>query len=110
MAHELAFTRNGEARFAYNEGDGLPWHRLGKAVAASQADAETMLRESKTDFFVSTVKLAAVDENGEVMRNADGSLVLFEDNQGTLATLENGHRRGLAAVGSRYSPEQNRVL
>lgn len=54
MAHEIQILENGEACFAYNEKNGLPWHNLGQAfdgpmtaieaIKASHADYEVEAR------------------------------------------------------------------
>ena len=104
MPHDLAFDRSG-AMMAYADRE-IPWHRLGKPMRGLQT-VDAMLAAARADFQVTLARVAAIDENGELMRNVDGSPVLLEDTRATVRNDVDGTKIGLAAVGTRYSVHQN---
>lgn len=108
MAHELDFTKDGKARFAY-AGHTIPWHRLGTSVRGLQ-NIDDMLRISKTDYQVVLSPVAAVDKNGSLILNSDGSPVIVTDSRATLRIDEEGDITPLATVGTRYEVRQNREV
>jgi len=60
MAHELEMA-NGKANFAYNIGNGKPWHLLGTPVDGLQT-ADEMLRIANADYEVWTEPVYVKDE------------------------------------------------
>lgn len=107
MAHELEIV-NGEARMAYAGGDGrmTPWHRLGTRMAGLQT-LESMLSAAGADYDVILTRVAAVDDNGESIRNSDGSVVFINDSRATVRQNSDGSFDALATVGTRYEVRQN---
>jgi len=69
--------------------------------------AEAMLAAAQADYQVKLMQVAAVDENGEVLRNPDGSPVLVDESQATVRINKDGTYDGLATVGTRFSIHQN---
>lgn len=108
MAHELDFTKDGKARMAY-AGHVVPWHRLGTSVRELQT-VEAMLEASYTDYDVILTKVAAVDDNGELIRNTDGQPVMISDSRATLRMDIDGSFSSLATVGTRYEVRQNKEV
>lgn len=108
MAHELDFTKDGEARFAY-AGHSVPWHRLGTSVKGLKT-MEEMLEASKTDYDVIVTKVAAVDDDGNIIRNSDGSPIIIEDSRATVRQDIDGSFSPIATVGTRYEVRQNREV
>jgi phage/plasmid-like protein (TIGR03299 family) len=106
MAHEIEIDDDGTARMAYADRE-VPWHRLGVAMKGLQT-AEAMLAAAKADFDVVTAKVVACDNNGELLRNADGTFVLVPDSRATIRVNGDGTYNGLATVGNRYVVQQNR--
>jgi phage/plasmid-like protein (TIGR03299 family) len=105
MAHELEFDKNGNAKMAYaNE---VPWHRLGVSMGGLQT-ADAMLAAAQADFDVVLTKVAAVDNDGNIILNPDGTPVLIEDSRATIRSNPDGTFDGLATVGTRFTIEQNR--
>lgn len=51
MAHEIQILKNGEACFAYNKKNGLPWHNLGQAFDGPMTVIEA-LKASHADYEV----------------------------------------------------------
>lgn len=60
MSHELEINQSGEASFAYNRRNGMPWHRLGTPVDGN-GTAEDMLRIAKADYEVQIVPVYTLD-------------------------------------------------
>lgn len=60
MSHELEMV-NGKANFAYNIGNGKPWHMLGTPVDGLQT-AEEMLRIANADYTVTVEPVYVKDE------------------------------------------------
>lgn len=108
MSHELEIT-DGKARFAYaNSAD--PWHLLGEPMEGLQT-LEAMLEASKSDYEVFTSGVIAADlETGEPLRNPDGSFVWINDSRATVRKDVDGSLGGLATVGTRFNPQQNRIV
>lgn len=106
MAHEIEINSDGTARMAYADRE-IPWHRLGVAMNGLQT-AEAMLEAAQADFDVVTTKVVACDDNGELLRNSDGSFVLVPDSRATVRVNGDGTYNGLATVGNRYVVQQNR--
>ena len=108
MAHNLEINGDGTARFAYSNHQ-RPWHLLGTPMLGLQT-VDTMLAAADADFAVRIVKIAAVDENGQLLTNPDGTPVLIEDSRATIRDNGNGTFDGLATVGTRYHVQQNREV
>lgn len=106
MAHQIEINSDGSARIAYSDRE-TPWHRLGVAMKGLQT-AEAMLAAAQADFDVVTAKVVACDDNGELLRNTDGSFVLVPDSRATIRVNGDGTYNGLATVGNRYVVQQNR--
>jgi phage/plasmid-like protein (TIGR03299 family) len=108
MAHDLDFTKDGKARMAY-AGHVVPWHRLGTSVRELQT-VDAMLEASYTDYDVILTKVAAVDDNGNLIRNIDGQPVMISDSRATLRMDTDGSFNSLATVGTRYEVRQNKEV
>ena len=106
MAHELEMTKSGAARMAYADRE-VPWHRLGTAMKGLQT-AEAMLSAAGANFDVVLTKVAAVDDDGEFIRNPDGSPVIVDDSRATVRVNDDGTFDGLATVGTRFVVQQNK--
>ena len=106
MAHRLEINADGTARMAYADRE-IPWHRLGTKMSGLQT-AEAMLIAAHADFDVVTTRVAVCDDNGEPIRNADGTPVLVPDSRATVRVNADGTFDGLATVGTRYVVQQNR--
>lgn len=106
MAHGLEIKEDGTVRMAY-AGREIPWHRLGVPMDGLQT-AEAMLEAAQANFDVVTTRVAACDDNGEPIRNTDGSLVMVPDSRATVRVNSDGTFDGLATVGTRYVVQQNR--
>jgi len=105
MAHELEFDKHGNAKMAY--ATHVPWHRLGVKMDGLQT-AETMLAAAQADFDVALTRVAAVDDQGNIILNPDGTPVLIEDSRATVRVNPDGSFDGLATVGTRFTVEQNK--
>lgn len=110
MAHDLEITE-GAARFAY-AGE-VPWHRLGTRMDGQQT-AEAMLIAANADFTVSTQRVIACDDEGNPLTNTiitpngvTTEYVYVDDSRATVRTDTDGSYKGLATVGTRYTPAQN---
>jgi phage/plasmid-like protein (TIGR03299 family) len=110
MAHELEIVGK-KAKMAYADGDGrmVPWHRLGTPMAGLQT-MEAMLEAAEADYDVILTRVAAVDDNGDLVRNNDGSVVIVEDSRATVRQNLDGSFNALATVGTRYEVRQNREV
>lgn len=108
MAHEIELNKEGKARMAYADRE-IPWHRLGVAMKGLQT-AEAMLAAAQADFDVVLAEVAAVDANGEILRNPDGSIVKISDSRATLRVNPDGTFDGLSTVGTRFTIQQNREV
>jgi phage/plasmid-like protein (TIGR03299 family) len=104
MSADLAFDKSG-AMMAYADRE-IPWHRLGKPMRGLQTIDE-MLAAARADYEVTLTQVAAVDDNGEIIRNTDGSPVLIEGTRATVRHDKDGNTVGLATVGTRYNVHQN---
>jgi phage/plasmid-like protein (TIGR03299 family) len=106
MSHELELRTDGTAKFAYADRE-IPWHRLGKPMSGLQT-AEAMLIAAEADYDVVLARVAAVDEEDNLILNPDGTPVIVEDSRATLRSNSDGTFDGLATVGTRYTVAQNR--
>lgn len=106
MAHEIEINKDGKARFAYAETGGKPWHYLGTSMKGL-GTVEEMLEASQANYNVLLTNVAAVDEDGNVILNPDGSPVIIEDSRATIRENADGTYDGLATVGTRYTVKQN---
>lgn len=106
MSHDLEMDAKGVARMAYADRE-IPWHRLGTPMKGLQT-AEAMLKAAQADFDVVTTNVAAVDADGNFIRNPDGTPVLVRDSRATVRVNPDGSFDGLATVGTRYVVQQNR--
>ena len=106
MTHELEFNEDGSARMAYADRE-IPWHRLGTPMRGLQT-AEAMLSAANADFDVVLTDVAALDGQGEVIYNPDGSTVLIKNSRATVRVNPDGSFDGLATVGTRFVVEQNK--
>ncbi len=107
MAHNLEINADGTARFAY--AGTTPWHRLGKSMKGLQT-IDAMLDAAQADYQVVLTKVAIVDDEGNLIRNPDGSPVIVEDSKATVRVNDNGTFNPLATVGNRYDIRQNREV
>jgi len=109
MSHGLDKTRAGKVRMAYSDVE-IPWHRMGTAMAGLQTAPE-MLRAAEADFRVILTRVAAVDEEGNVIftLDKDGKTVplLVEDSRATVRVNVDGTHDALSTVGTRYVVQQN---
>jgi phage/plasmid-like protein (TIGR03299 family) len=105
VAHGLEI-RNGVASMAYADRE-IPWHALGVPMKGLQT-AEAMLAAAKADYDVVTTRVAAVDDDGELIRDASGRSVLIDDSRATVRIGDDGSLAGLSTVGTRYVVQQNR--
>lgn len=106
MAHQLEMNEDGTYRMAYADRE-VPWHRLGTPMKGLQT-AETMLQAARADFDVVTTRVAVCDDNGEPIRQPDGTPILVSDSRATVRVDSDGTFTGLATVGTRYVVQQNR--
>ncbi len=106
MPHGLEINADGKARFAYADHE-IPWHRLGTPMKGLQT-AETMLEAAQADYDVVLTKVAAVDDDGNIIFNPDGSPVLIRNTHATVRVNGDGSFDGLASVGTRFTVEQNK--
>jgi len=109
MSHEIEQNADGSARFAYSITGGHPWHKLGTPMAGL-GTIDEMLTAAQADYQVESRKVAAIDENGELLRNPDGSPVVIDDSRATIRVNPDGSFDGLATVGTRYVVMQNREV
>ena len=108
MAANIEVNADGKARFAY-AGNQAPWHRLGQSMSGLQT-IDAMLEASQADYQVLLTKIAVVDDEGNLVRNPDGSPVIVEDNKATVRLNDDGSFSPLATVGNRYDVRQNREV
>lgn len=106
MAHDLETTPDGKVRMAYADRE-IPWHRLGQPMKGLQT-AEAMLEAAYANFDVVTTRVAVCDDDGQPIRNPDGSYVMVPDSRATVRVNSDGTFNGLATVGTRYVVQQNR--
>lgn len=106
MAHRIEMNEDGTYRMAYADRE-IPWHRLGTPMSGLQT-AEVMLAAAQADFDVVTTRVAVCDDNGEPIRQPDGSAILVPDSRATVRVNADGSFNGLATVGTRYVVQQNR--
>jgi len=108
MAANIEVNKDGKARFAY-AGDATPWHRLGTSMQGLQT-IDAMLDASKADYQVLLTKVAVVDDEGNLVRNPNGTPVIVEDSRATVRLNDDGSFDPLATVGNRYDVRQNREV
>lgn len=108
MSHDLELNSSGIARFAYADHQ-VPWHRLGTPMKGLQT-MDAMLEAASADYDVLLTRVAAVDDDGNLIRNADGSVVMIEDSRATVRQNPDGTFDALATVGTRYEVRQNRQV
>ena len=106
MAHQIEINKDGTARMAYADRQ-IPWHKLGQPMKGLQT-AEAMLAAAQADFDVVTTRVAVCDDNGEPIRQPDGTAILVPDSRATVRVNTDGSFSGLATVGTRYVVQQNR--
>jgi phage/plasmid-like protein (TIGR03299 family) len=106
VSHDLDSTRDGQARFAYADHE-PPWHRLGRPMRGLQT-MDAMLTAAHADYDVVVTKVAAVDDEGNLLRNPDGSPIIIEDSRATVRVEGDGVMDALTTVGTRFVPTQNR--
>lgn len=106
MAHQLEINDDGTVRMAYADRE-IPWHRMGQPMKGLQT-AEAMLQAAQADFDVVTARVAVCDDNGEPIRQPDGTAILVPDSRATVRVNADGSFDGLATVGTRYVVQQNR--
>ena len=106
MSHDIEIDSGG-ARMAF--AGQIPWHRLGKQMDGLQT-VDAMLEAARADFDVKLTRVAAIDEDGNVIVNSDGSLVIIEDSRATVRIDRNGFIDGLSTVGTRFHVKQNREI
>ena len=87
----------------------IPWHRLGQPMRGLQT-IDAMLDAARANYHVSLTKVAAVDNDGNVLLNTDGTPVLIEDSRATVRQDPDGTYVGLATVGTRYAVHQNEAV
>jgi len=107
MTANIEINKDGTARFAY-AGE-TPWHKLGKKMVGLRTIDE-MLEASQADYQVILTKVAIVDDEGNLIRNPDGSPVLVDDSRATVRVNDNGTFDSLSTVGTRYDVRQNREV
>jgi phage/plasmid-like protein (TIGR03299 family) len=109
MAHELEIKKDGTAKFAYSIEGGRPWHQLGKPMSGLQT-VDSMLEAAEADYTVSLTRVAAIDDDGNVILNPDGTPVIIHDSRATVRVNADGTFDGLSTVGTRYEVRQNREV
>jgi phage/plasmid-like protein (TIGR03299 family) len=107
MSHKLAFDSKG-AMMAYADRE-IPWHRLGQPMKGLHTIDE-MLAAARADYRVSLTRVAAIDDDGNVLLNPDGSPVLIDDSRATVRQDKDGTYVGLSTVGTRYTVHQNEAV
>lgn len=105
MAHELD-THDGKARFAYADHT-PPWHHLGQPMKGLRT-LDEMLEAAYADFNVIVTKVAAVDDEGNLILGNDRRPVIIEDSRATVRRDVDGTYNGITTVGTRFVPTQNR--
>jgi phage/plasmid-like protein (TIGR03299 family) len=108
MAHNIEINKDGTARIAWSDRE-IPWHRLGTPMKGLQT-VDSMLEAAQADYQVKLMQVAAVDQQGQLVRNPDGTPVLVEESQATVRVNPDGTYDGLATVGTRFSIHQNREV
>lgn len=109
MSHEIEINKDGTARFAYAVTGGAPWHKLGTPMKGL-GTLDEMLAAAQADYTVHLTKVAAVNEDGELIRDINGDPIIIEDSQATIREDIDGSMAGLATVGNKYTIKQNREL
>lgn len=109
MSHELEMNEDGTARFAYSVTGGAPWHRLGTPMKGL-GTLDEMLTAAQADYTVHLVKVAAVDEEGNLLLDPSGNPIIIDDSRATVREDIDGTWGGLATVGTRYTVKQNREV
>jgi len=107
MSHELAFDAKG-AMMAYADRE-IPWHRLGQPMHGLQT-IDDMLAAARANYNVHLTRVAAVDDDGNVLRHPDGTPVFIDDSRATVREDADGTYVGLSTVGTRYTVHQNEAV
>ena len=105
MAHELD-SKNNKTRFAY-AGHTAPWHRLGQPMKGLQT-LDAMLEAAYANYDVEVTKVAAVDNDGNLILDQNGKPLIVEDSRATIRRDADGSCDALTTVGTRFVPTQNR--
>jgi len=100
MAHELDTTATGEARMAYNQNNGTPWHRLGQAHLGYMT-AQEVMEKTFCDFEVVKRKVFVQD-------SGVGADATMKEVPGSMATVRTDTEDVLGIVGDNYNVLQNR--
>lgn len=87
----------------------IPWHKLGVPMKGLQTSS-AMLSAAQADFDVILTEVAAIDANGEILHNPDGTLVKIKNSRGTIRMNDDGTFDGLSTVGTRFVIQQNREV
>lgn len=106
MSHDLEIDAGG-ARMAF-AGE-IPWHRLGQRMDGLQT-VDSMLEAARADFDVRLTRVAAIDEDGNLIINPDGTPVIIDDSRATIRLNPDGYADGLSTVGTRFVVKQNREI
>lgn len=106
VGHEIEANTDGTVRMAYADRE-IPWHRLGVAMKGLQT-AEAMLAAAQADFDVVLANVSVSDEQGNQLRNPDGTAVTVPVSRATVRVNSDGTFTGLATVGTRFVVQQNR--
>jgi phage/plasmid-like protein (TIGR03299 family) len=69
-----------------------------------------MLEAAQADYQVMLTKVAAVDDDGNLIVDKDGRPILIDDSRATIRDNGNGTYDSLATVGTRYEVRQNREV
>jgi phage/plasmid-like protein (TIGR03299 family) len=109
MAHNIEIAKDGRAKMAYSNRE-IPWHRLGKPMDKDALTAEQMLVAAQADFDVVLASVAAIDAEGNMLRNPDGTPVVIDDSRATVRVNPDGTFDGLSTVGTRFVVQQNREV
>jgi len=71
---------------------------------------DAMLEAADADYLVELTKVAAVDDEGNLILDANGKPVIIEDSRATIRNNGDGTYNPLATVGTRYEIRQNREV
>lgn len=108
MPHSLEIDSQGVAKFAYSDRQ-TAWHRLGIAMKGLQTP-QVMLASAQADYDVVLTKVVVCDDNGEQIRNPDGTPIFVPNSRATVRQNADGSFQGLATVGTRFVIQQNREV
>lgn len=103
MAHHIEIT-NGEARFAFNAGNGDPWHMLGTAVDECQTvDSMLVAAQANWDVTLQPIFIEGTSGNIEVPDKRATVRQEFELTADGVSTVSTP----LGVVGKNYTVDQN---